>query len=178
MKFFFQDKKKLAKGFTLIELIVVFSVIAILSMAGLAAFVTYSRQQTINTVAQDIKTMIFNARSRASSQVSLCASGQKFGGYLVLFCPKTDACAACNVSSGYQLDIRCDGADSLVAGTTKALPAYVSVGTTSHTLLFNPISGTVSSPCDSPTSSSWNVSVSGWGKTTPAIYVNANGIIK
>src|SRR5258708_37050931 len=106
-----------SKGFTLIELIVVFSIMAILAVAGLAAFVDFSRQQTINTVAQDVKTMVFSARSRAASQVSLCPSGQTFNGYLILFCPKPagDACATCNISSGYQLDVRCDAPDTMVA---------------------------------------------------------------
>ncbi len=178
MKFILKRKWHFLKGFTLIELIVVFSVIAILSTAGLAAFVTYSRKQTINTVTQEIKTTIFDARSRANSQVSLCSSGQKFNGYLVVFCPKNDACAACNISSGYQLDIRCDSTDSLVSGTAKPLPPNVTVTTDSHTLLFNSVTSSVSSPCDSPNSSSWNISVGGYSITPTPITVFNTGLIK
>lgn len=165
-------------GFTLIELIVVFSVMAILATAGLAAFVDFSRQQTINTVAQEIKTMVFDARSRASSQVSLCPSGQQFNGYLVLFCPTSGSCTSCASGADYQLDIRCNSTDTLVAGTAKKLPPKITITPESHTLLFSPITGTVSSPCDSPAASSWNINVSGFGKPAQTVSVYSSGIVK
>lgn len=174
------EKKIISKiGFTLIELIVVFSVMAILSTAGLAAFVSYSRQQTINTVTQEIKTMLFDARSRASSQVSLCATGQSFDGYLVIFCPKNDTCAPCSLgpTPGYQLEKRCGGVDT-IAGIEKPLPPNVTVVPDSHNILFGPVSGTVSPQCDGLAANHWNIAVSGYGKTQQTITVNDTGIIK
>jgi prepilin-type N-terminal cleavage/methylation domain-containing protein len=185
MKLIVKKKTNSPRGFTLIELIVVFSVIAILSTAGLAAFVSYSRQQTINTTTQEIKTAIFNARSRAGSQVSLCPAGQQFYGYLVVFCPKSDTCAACDssvISGGYQLDIRCGNSsvtsDTLVQGTAKPYPSNITVTADSHNLLFNPITGTVNPQCDGLSLTSWNVSVSGYGKPAQTISVFNTGIIK
>jgi len=166
-------------GFTLIELIVVFSVIAILSTAGLAAFVDYSRQQTINTVAQEIKTAIFDARSRASSQVSICSTGQKFNGYWIVFCPKnSDVCPSCSVSNSYQMDIECNNSSILVNGTSKPLPPNITITTDSHSILFGPLSGNVVSPCDNINAASWNIAVGGYGKTPQTMTVFNTGLIK
>ncbi|MCL5439270.1 MAG: prepilin-type N-terminal cleavage/methylation domain-containing protein [Patescibacteria group bacterium] len=63
------QKSKENYGFTLIELIIVFSVIAILSIIGIAAFASYSRTQALNAGVLDVVTMLNLARSRASSQV-------------------------------------------------------------------------------------------------------------
>ena len=57
------------KGFTLIELIVVFSTIAFLSIVGLASYFSYSQGQTLNAVVNELVTTIQLARSRAISQV-------------------------------------------------------------------------------------------------------------
>ena len=61
--------KHVEKGFTLIELMVVFSILAVLSTIGVAAFVSFSRTQTLNAAASDIKSMLNLAKSRAYSQV-------------------------------------------------------------------------------------------------------------
>jgi prepilin-type N-terminal cleavage/methylation domain-containing protein len=56
------------KGFTLIEVIVVFSVIAILSSIGISASVNYSRAQSLEAATQDLKTILNQAKSYAQSQ--------------------------------------------------------------------------------------------------------------
>ncbi len=56
-------------GFTLIEIIVVFAVLAVISAAGLASFVIYSRQQALSTQANTLTSVINQARSNAISQV-------------------------------------------------------------------------------------------------------------
>jgi prepilin-type N-terminal cleavage/methylation domain-containing protein len=57
------------KGFTLIELIIVFSVLSILAVAGLASFVKYSRVQTISNDSQNIVSAINLAKSKTISQI-------------------------------------------------------------------------------------------------------------
>jgi len=57
-------------GFTLIEIIVVFTIIAILSIIGVAAFVSYGRIQTLETSTSNLKSTLFLAKSRAISQVN------------------------------------------------------------------------------------------------------------
>src|SRR3989344_2199444 len=56
------------KGFTLIELTIVFSVIAILSVIGLSVSIDYNRTQIVNSAYEELKTTINTAKSRASSQ--------------------------------------------------------------------------------------------------------------
>lgn len=56
-------------GFTLIEILVVFSVIAILSAVGFASLLTYGRSQEVSQTASDIKLLINQARSNALSAV-------------------------------------------------------------------------------------------------------------
>ena len=65
------DEKEISKssGFTLIELIVVFSVISILSTLGVAAFVDYSRTQALQTSTNDFVNTLNLAKGRALSQV-------------------------------------------------------------------------------------------------------------
>ena len=57
------------RGFTIIEILVVFALVAILSGVGLVSFVTYSRSQQLNQTANDMKLMISQARSSAQSTV-------------------------------------------------------------------------------------------------------------
>ncbi|MBI2034146.1 MAG: prepilin-type N-terminal cleavage/methylation domain-containing protein [Candidatus Levybacteria bacterium] len=57
------------RGFTLIELIVVFSLIAIVSSIGIQTFIDYNRKQAVDKVANEIVSMLQTARSRAFTQV-------------------------------------------------------------------------------------------------------------
>lgn len=71
------------KGFTLLELMIVFSVIAILSTIGIASFVNYSRSQSLQTAASDLALTLDSAKSRASSQVKISACSGALNGYQV-----------------------------------------------------------------------------------------------
>lgn len=57
------------KGFTLIELIVVFTVMAILSTIGVVSFVSYSRTQALNQTASDLVQTLNTAKSLSASQL-------------------------------------------------------------------------------------------------------------
>lgn len=110
-------------GFTLIELVIVFSVLGILSVSGLAAFVNYSRTQELNSSASNVQTTLQVARSRAQSQVkpAACGSGT-LTAYRVLICgkvgyPCTDA------DNTYELQVVCNGTAYLVEG--KTLPSNI-----------------------------------------------------
>ncbi len=63
-------KKNLKKnlGFTIVEIIVVFSVIAILSSIGVAASVNYSRAQSLESAYQNLLTTLNQAKSYSLSQ--------------------------------------------------------------------------------------------------------------
>src|SRR5689334_17105374 len=81
-------------GFTLIELIVVFSIITILSSVGIAGFVTFSHSQTVDTYMKEFKTTLLTARSRALSQLrdqacfssGFSSQGYELQGYQVVAC--------------------------------------------------------------------------------------------
>ena len=78
-------------GFTLIEIIIVFTVLAILSVVGIASFTNYSRTQTLDNEAKNLGNAITVARSMALSQVkgsSVC-SGNTLSGYQIQVYIKT-----------------------------------------------------------------------------------------
>lgn len=94
------------KGFTLIELIIVFTVISILSVGGLAAFVLYSQSQSLSNDRENIVTILNLAKANTSSQFKPTSSTQCQGileGYSVVF---TTSGASANT---YQLYVRCSG---------------------------------------------------------------------
>lgn len=138
------------KGFTLIELIVVFSIMSILALIGIAGFVSYSRTQTLNNTVADIKTLLASARSYTSSQVSTnCPSGETFTGYQVRFCTTysgstKQVCGQCSAKADYELDLVCNNTVVYPSVVTKQLPASVQVvGSLCQYFQFNPISSAV-----------------------------------
>ncbi len=80
-------------GFTIIELLVVFALIAILSGIGIASFVSYSRSQELNQVSNDIKLLITQAKFNSlnvvrsvrteSGTTIACGSNESLSGYSV-----------------------------------------------------------------------------------------------
>lgn len=98
-------------GFTLIEFLVVFSVLAILSTLGIVALVNYSRIQALNAAASDVVAMLQTAKSRAQSQVKptsgVCSgpSAPALTGYKVVVCP--NSCPADTTQYIYRLDAIC-----------------------------------------------------------------------
>ena len=78
------------RGFTLIELVVVFTVIAILSTIGTVSLVSYSQTQALNQVTSDLVQTLNIAKSLSSSQLKIlnkngktlqCQDYQTLGGY-------------------------------------------------------------------------------------------------
>src|SRR5690348_1214001 len=59
----------LSRGFTFIELIIVFTVMVIVGTVGLASLVDYSHSQEVSSAALDLKTLIQQTRSNAIAQV-------------------------------------------------------------------------------------------------------------
>jgi len=81
---------KTQTGFTLIELIVVFSVIAILSTIGTVSLVSYSRAQVLSQTTSDLVQALNTAKSLSASQLKTlnkngktlrCQNFQTLGGY-------------------------------------------------------------------------------------------------
>ena len=110
--------KHKSSGFTLIELIVVISVAAVISVIGIAAFVSYNQTQSLNTTAADIANMFSVAKSRAASGVKPTTGPcftQTLDGYRIsITIPRT-----------YKLDAVCPSGISNIL--TSILPSTISL---------------------------------------------------
>jgi prepilin-type N-terminal cleavage/methylation domain-containing protein len=131
---------RLSQGFTLIELVVAFSIMAILSTIGVASFVSYSQSQVLQQTENDLATALNTAKSLSASQVTSysvnnnvnalkCNNGESFGGYGV----RINTAASPNY---FYIYIMCSGAEkpSYPPGvnsqqTVQKLPSNVSFDT-------------------------------------------------
>jgi prepilin-type N-terminal cleavage/methylation domain-containing protein len=162
------------KGFTLIELVVVFVVIAILATIGVAALVTYSRTQTLNQATNDLYAAINSAKSLSSSQVrsmtkpsqesedSLsCLSDQVLNGYGV----------SINIAqNSYTLYIQCSGQNKTNSAWDVSLPIDISFDQSSATNIFFPvITGAIVSDKNS-------IVLDGYPGSTKTISINQGNI--
>jgi len=74
----------MTKGFTLIELIIVISVVTFMSIVGIVAYREYSQSQSLSAAAQDLAGTIQLAKSRSISQVKPSTCGtQSLDGYRI-----------------------------------------------------------------------------------------------
>ncbi|HKC14734.1 MAG TPA: prepilin-type N-terminal cleavage/methylation domain-containing protein [Patescibacteria group bacterium] len=88
-------------GFTLIEIIVVFAIIAIISTVAVASFVNYNKTQNLQVAVSDVTSILTLARSRALSQAKpadKCNDQTTLNGYKVTLFMQTNS---------YQLDVVC-----------------------------------------------------------------------
>ncbi len=128
-------------GFTLIELIVVFSVMAIIATISLASFDSYTNSQKLRTSVLDIKTLLQQARSESINQLKPASCTGTLQGYEVRIC----AGNTCNNSANdYELDALCSVVPNgiLISGST--FPSGVTLdanGTTQKSFRFIPITG-------------------------------------
>lgn len=128
---------KFSNGFTLLELIIVFSVIAIISTVGIAAFVNYSKQQTLQASYLDILSVLNAAKSYSISQTKPQACGvNPLEGYKVSFDLFNDK---------YSLSAQCEGyEETLKTGVMPENIAFNDTLTTNSTILFPVLSNGVS----------------------------------
>ncbi len=144
------------RGFTLIELVVVFAAVGIITSLGLASLASYGNKQTIETAALDVADIFNLARSRSLSQVKPTVCGN-------------------NILTGYQVDITIAAnqyAISAVCGSayqidSKKLPQNVSFASSSTTTVIFPL-------LSGRPSSSSQVVITGYG-ATKTINVNTTG---
>jgi len=123
----------ISKGFTLVELIVVFSVVAIITSAGLASFAAYGNQQSLQIAGADVLSFLQTARSRAISQIkpSSCAAATLDSYDVTFTVPGSD----------YALNAVCDGAEFPIG--TKTLPSKLQFKSGSDTKIsFQVLDGT------------------------------------
>ncbi|RJQ37116.1 prepilin-type N-terminal cleavage/methylation domain-containing protein [Candidatus Microgenomates bacterium] len=138
------DQLSTSKGFTLIEIVIAFSIMAIVSMIGLAAFVDYSRSQSLNNAVNGLVTMFNKAKSSAQSQV-VPASCISFQGYKVLICSGPSVSEPCNSNDDYEMDAVCGRTNVLIESIkfTDNNVGFDTSSTTSTSFLFKALSGGV-----------------------------------
>lgn len=172
-------------GFTLLELMVVLTIIVVLSGGGIAAFVSYGRNQTIDTTAREIANMLISARSRAQSQailkngVNMCG-GDKFSGFEVYLCT-TRGASPCKAASDYELNITCGGSRANAASynpiQAARLPNNIQfnfAGGTPQWVIFYPYSGAVKSSLGG---TSQTIRISGFGLVRTITIESSDGRI-
>lgn len=135
------------KGFTLIELIVVFSLIGILTSLGIASYAGYNSSQIVQSNASNLVTQLNSAKSLSISQVIPTSCGT-------------------NYVTGYQVDVTPNGKQYTVSAmcgskqvvSTYNLPTPLTFGSGSTSTVFFAIStGIVASTA--------TITVTGYGKT-------------
>ena len=141
---------KSSEGFTLLELIVVFSVIAILSTIGIASFVTYSRTQALDSATLQFENTVNQAKSESLSQVKPDTCPGQLSGYEVDILNSTQ----------YSMSVICGS----TIGTTTTLPTNISFTTPPATVFFPVLSGGVQVTGIS-SGPPWNIALTAYGLT-------------
>lgn len=146
------------KGFTLIELIVVFSILSVLSAVGLASFVTYSRTQAVTNERNNLILTLNVARARAQSQVKPSSCGtQTLRGYEVFIN---------TANNTYVLRAVCSPTVVVISTTTLA----------DNVVFQSAAPSTYSFPVLTGGTTSGTIVISGYG-INQTINVNSNGTI-
>ena len=125
-------------GYTLIEILIVFSVIAILTSLTLASFYTFTTMQSNTSGINDFIALLQTAKSNALSQVKPTpqCDNQTLNGYQVMI----------TLPDKYELDAVCNNTAQRISNIMQ-LPSQVTFDNNSSQLvLFNILNGTVSSP--------------------------------
>jgi prepilin-type N-terminal cleavage/methylation domain-containing protein len=152
-----------SRGFTLIELTVVFAVIGILGAIAITAFFDYSRTLKLQTAANDLTLTLNVAKQNSLSQLKdhpSCTVAVVLNGYKVRI----------NNSTTYDLDVVCGGADFNIS--TKSLPANITFSSPTPASFFFPVLKGGVTITGSPT-----ITLTGFGKTKSVTVTNA-GVIK
>lgn len=132
-RFFFSSTKNSKLGFTLLEILIVFSIMSLLAGLGFAGFVSYSRKQALDQAAFDVKAGIEQAKQAAVSRVKPPAG---FTGsldrYRIVFCnasaaPNTTSCLVDPANNLYEIDALSESTITNLA--SKKRPSTVTVTT-------------------------------------------------
>ena len=161
-----KTNKELIKneGFTLIELVISLTIIAVLSTIGIAAFVNQSRTSALQSGVSDFVSTLNVAKSRAMSQVkpSICV-GDLEGYTVTVVQPATNS---------FKLYVNCGGNDFPISA--EKFPANVTFGTgngetTSFSFFFSVLTNSVQG--------AGQVTIKGYG-SSKVVVVDSAGNIK
>jgi prepilin-type N-terminal cleavage/methylation domain-containing protein len=120
---------KSQKAFTLIELLVVVAVIGMMSVIGVASFISYNKNQTLQQAVSDFVNTLNTAKSKAYSQTKTSSCSGSLDGYSVRI-----------VNNSYSLYIVCSGVSSQL--TTPPVLANITIAPNEN-IFFQVITGGV-----------------------------------
>jgi prepilin-type N-terminal cleavage/methylation domain-containing protein len=138
-------------GFTLIELVVAFSVMAILATVGMASFLSFSRAQTLQQATNDLMTTLNTAKAKAVTQTKpadcLLPQEKTLNGYQVILV----------TVNSYKLRAICNGSPVDISATPTSLPTGVQFASSviiPTTITFSVMTGgvTITPPSTDPLS--------------------------
>lgn len=142
-----QNNPRKQEGFTLIELIVAFTIIAILSVISVAAYVSFSRNQAVDNEVNQLVSVLNLAKSKAQSQVkpSSCATSpgptnQALTEYQVVIDQSNSRYKLVAICAGSPIDIPIEGSSIIY----HKFPSQITVNT-NNTISFNVLSGVATS---------------------------------
>lgn len=120
------------RGFTLIEIMIVFSVTALLAGMGFAGFVSYSRKQALDQATFDLKTGIDQAKQMAVSRVKPTGypANVSLDRYRITFCNGSSTSGNCTTNSVvnmYEIDALNESGSTIYPVLAKARPSSVTV---------------------------------------------------
>lgn len=148
---------KRQNGFTLIELMVVISIIALLAGGGVAAFSSFNKTQTLKAAANDLKNNLRLAQSKALSQEKP-AGCSCLNGYQVTIAP-----------SSYSIQAFCGVESPVPCGATQSFLVASGVSLSpSSTIRFWVLKGGATPAA---------ITISGFGKTPLIMTVTKTGEI-
>lgn len=114
-------------GFTLLEVIVAFTLLSLVSGVGIASFLGYNRAQEVNQASRNVSLFIDRARANTTSHVKPDECGTtSLQGYSVTYCGEA-SCQTQNVD--YEMRVICGGQEHVV--DTLDLPSQINVNTDS-----------------------------------------------
>lgn len=106
-------------GFTIFELLVVFSLVSVVSGIGFVSLGSYSRKQVILQSLANIKQIVDTARFNALSNVkpTTCGTGEELSSYTVKFCFNSNCTGIVGATnnSSYVLQAACGAQTSIVS---------------------------------------------------------------
>ncbi|OGH41754.1 MAG: hypothetical protein A3H79_01245, partial [Candidatus Levybacteria bacterium RIFCSPLOWO2_02_FULL_36_8b] len=152
------------KGFTLIELMIALSIMAVLGTVGIAGFRNYSQIQVLQSAVNDFASVLNTARSRALSQVKppdICGSADTLDGYGVKISATSE--------NSYSLILVCSGLNESI-DKAKTFPKGISFADADNGkfFFFPTLAGGAQAPMQ--------VAISGYGKSKAVAVDSLGGI--
>lgn len=157
----------LQRGFTLIEILLVFSVISILSVASVVAYSSYNTKQQLNNSAQDILVLLHTAKAKAQAQTA-SSSCTSLKSYQLMRCSAGPVCKTAGASATtFELQAVCKNGTFLVEEKSLS-PNVLFDNSSTTTLSFDVLTGGAMTGLFKITNSagSRTVSVSSYGQIT------------